>query len=250
MVSREREKRGGSVGDVPTLAGAGSRWLAWLARSRAEWSSGELTLVGVAASVTLAVAAAWTYPGGTWAEPDRLGHAFLENFWCDLLRAEALNGRPNAVASALMLLALMIFAGTLVVYFHHIAKVLTPDPTSRWVRACGWPAAVGVALVALTPSDRFPVLHAAAVIAAGPALLAAVLVASFGLRRRAHGPAWGTWLAVGGLLLALLNLVQYVRQVQWGVEYARWLPGVQKLASLCFLLWMAVVSGAKRGRSQ
>lgn len=250
MVSRKGEKRGGRVVDFRTAPeGGGARRLAWRERIRPGRASRELTLTGMAASAILAAAAAWAYPGGTWAEPDRTGHAFLENFWCDLLRAEALNGRPNPVASELMLLALLIFAGTLVVYFHHLAAVLAPDPTSRWVRVCGWPAAVGVGLVALTPSDRFPALHAAAVIAAGPVLLAAVLVALLGLRRRGHGPPGGAWLAIGGLLLALVNLVQYVRQVQWGVEYAPWLPGVQKLSSLSFLSWMALVSGARGERS-
>lgn len=201
--------------------------------------------MGLGASVALMVAAAWTYPGGTWAEPTRSGHLFLENFWCDLLRTDALNGHPNPVASELMLLALVTFAGTLAVYFRCVAAVLESDRTGGWVIACGWPAAVGVAVVALTPSDRFPMVHAAAVVSAGPALLGAVLSAAVGLRRRTRDPAWVAGLAACGVLLAAINLVQYARQIYGGVEYAPWLPGVQKAATFFFVLWMGVVSGSR-----
>src|SRR5262245_45132091 len=51
--------------------------------------------------VTLYVAAAIAYPGGTWEEPSRTGHSFLFNYYCDLMRPVALNGQPNALGAAL-----------------------------------------------------------------------------------------------------------------------------------------------------
>src|SRR5262245_61394697 len=46
------------------------------------------------AFVGLYLAAAWQYPGGTWEEPTRVGHSFLFNYYCDLMRPVALNGQP------------------------------------------------------------------------------------------------------------------------------------------------------------
>src|SRR5690606_26359945 len=45
----------------------------------------------------MAVAAA-AYPGGSWTLPSASGFSLARNFWCDLLRSQAINGADNAVA--------------------------------------------------------------------------------------------------------------------------------------------------------
>ena len=62
-----------------------ARW-SWQARL----SLGCLTVFCVAMA-----AAVQSYGGGSWLHPHTTGHAFFENFWCDLLREPAHNGRPN-----------------------------------------------------------------------------------------------------------------------------------------------------------
>lgn len=203
------------------------------------------TWAGLAATAVLMGLAAWLYPGGTWADPSRLGHAFWGNFWCDLLRGQALNGRPNRLASELATLAMVSFSVTLVAHWAVVAQRLAPAPTGRWVVGLGWLGSLGVTLVALTPSDRFPALHALAVLGAGPSLMGALVLGSLGVWRGEATLRWAAALAFGAVALALLNLVQYARQVYGGAPYAVWLPGIQKAATLCFVAWVLAI-GWKR----
>jgi hypothetical protein len=192
------------------------------------------------------VFAAWFYPGGTWEEPARVGHAFWGNFWCDLLRAQGLNGRPNPVASELATVGMVAFSITLLGHWTVLAQRLGPQRMRRWVFGLGWFGSLGVVVLALTPSDRFPALHAAAVVSAGSSLIVALVLGGLGVWRRAADRRWAVALAFGAIALALLNLVQYARQVYGGAAYAVWLPGIQKAATLCFLAWVFSIGWERR----
>jgi len=194
------------------------------------------TLVGLSATAVLMAAAGAFYPGGTWAEQARVGHAFWENFWCDLLRERALNGHPNPVASELALLGMVAFGATTLLHWLVLARRLAAS-WARWVLATGILSSLAVVLLALTPSDRFSALHAAAVVGAGPAFFAAAIAGALGQWRDPERRRVASW-ALVGVGLTVVNVVQYARQVYGGADYAVWLPAIQKGATLCFVAWI------------
>lgn len=211
-------------------------------RGRFERVVAQAALSGLGATVALMGGAVWLYPGGTWLERGSTGHAFWGNFWCDLLRAQALNGAPNPWASQLALAAMVTFAAALLAFWVVVGRLLEPRRWARWVVVLGWLSGAAVVVVGLAPSDRFPTLHPAAVAAAGSAFAAAVVGASIGLWQRGRGLRRATWLVFLLLPLTAINLVQYAGQVYSDAGYAPWLPGAQKLATLCVALWVGTVS--------
>lgn len=205
----------------------------------------------VATSVLLGVAM-WLYPGGTWMDPERVGHAFWGNFWCDLLRAEALSGAPNPIASELTRLAMIVAALTLGVHWILVARQSAVSASRRWGLGLGWASSVGITCVALLPSDRFPTGHPVAVLVMGPCFAGAVVLGALGfwrrdrqLRRagqRHQAFGLGALLAALALAFGLVNLVQYAAQALLRAEPAHSLPLVQKVATLCLVAWVVLTS--------
>lgn len=211
-------------------------------RGRWDRIAAQVVLSGLGATVALMGGAMWLYPGGTWLDPEAAGHAFWGNFWCDLLRSHALNGVPNPWASQLAFAAMVTFAGALLAFWVVVKGLLASRCWARWVVGLGWLSGAAVVVVGLTPSDRFPQLHSAAIVVAGSMFVLAMVGASVGFWQRGKELRHATWLALLVLPLTVLNLVQYASQVYSEAHYAPWLPGAQKLATLCVALWVGTVS--------
>jgi hypothetical protein len=191
--------------------------------------------------------AAWLYPGGSWQEPDAVGHRFFENYWCDLLRDPALNQQPNRLAAALATLGLACLGIALVPYWLVIGDLLTPA-RRRFVRSAGVIAAVATVLVALLPSDRYSGLHAPAVLTAGCLGLACgALCSAWAVAHFRQVPAYAT----ASLLLtsaAVVNLALYVHVAYFDGEDSWVLPSAQKIATFLLVAWMLFGLQASAGR--
>jgi len=183
-------------------------------------------------------AGALKYPGGTWYDRGATGHQFWSNFWCDLLNSVALNGIPNPGAPW----ARMAFAGfsLSLASFWWLARRRTPSTSVHVAAALGWLSAALILVVMTIASASDNAAHDWWVSLAG---LAGITAASVGMRRMNQGAQLSTRLmGTAALALALLNLLQFLRESFFAAPEAPWLAGVQKLATLFVLLWMALTS--------
>jgi hypothetical protein len=181
--------------------------------------------------------AMWTYAGGSWLHPHAPSHSFLENFWCDLLRDPAHNGKPNGLSSWLASLGFVAMAVALASFWLELAWLL-PSGKGRFVRLAGPASAVATAAVALVPSDRFPIIHAPAVLTAGGlGFVCGCVCSAWALAQRRASPifALSSSLLMGA---AAVNLVLYVRVAYFGGANTIALPAVQKLATVALVAWM------------
>jgi hypothetical protein len=179
------------------------------------------------------------YPGGTWWNRATRGHAFFENYVCDLTQEVALDGSPNPGAAVGKLGMLALVVGMVPFWWSASALFVDARALSRFTRAAGLASFVGLVAVPLTPSLRFGWVHSACVLlAAGPGLLAAAMAVA-GTRRAGHrglAALGGTTLAVSAADAAL-----YVRHVA-GAGDSRLVPLLQKVALALLLAWMVAVA--------
>jgi len=56
------------------------------------------TCAALAVFVVAMAVAIGLYPGGSWTRPSARGFSLVRNFWCDLLRSQAIDGADNAAA--------------------------------------------------------------------------------------------------------------------------------------------------------
>lgn len=220
--------------------GRSTRVTRWLARG---------TLVGIAGFCGAMIVAMLLYPGGTWLRPSASTHEFWANFWCDLLRDQAHNGRPNAGRPWAQFGMLSLAAGTSA-FWGTIAACVRRGPLVIPMVVLGGLASLGMVVVITFPSDRFPAMHRLAITFAGPFGIAAtcLAVALFFVERRRQGK----WLARLGVITvagALVNLAQFVRQMWLGSSESIVLSAAQKVTTLLLLLWMASVAWVAVGWS-
>jgi hypothetical protein len=199
----------------------------------------------VGAFVALIVPAMALYPGGTWWEPQAIGHRFWSNFLCDLEWRTALNGTPNPVGARLAEGAMLSLVLAFVPFWPLAARLFARrSRLASTVRLLGWTSVVGMIAVALMPSERFGALHGVAVVIAGLPGLSAALLAATGqlLARRMVPGVLGATMA----FFAVLDFLLYVHTMLHGGPGPLVLPAVQKAALLLLLAWMLVVGAEAR----
>jgi len=208
--------------------------------------AGAFSLACLDLCLVLLLWSAHAYPGGSWADPNGEGFHPWVNYWCDLMRTEALNGLPNGTSAALAKTAFGALAASLSVYWWVAASALNSVRLARWGLASGTLASISVALIIVFPYDTQRWLHGITTLAAGGfGLLATVflLVASVRSKRAARwSHLWGTALVAAGIA----NLVAYAVLILGDNHDSAILPVVQKFATLLLALWMtATVLGSR-----
>ncbi|MCA9599239.1 MAG: hypothetical protein KC776_38290 [Myxococcales bacterium] len=197
---------------------------------------GLATLAANAAFVALVGVAMARYPGGTWFDPRATGHDFWRNYLCDLLHSHGLDGRPNPGAT-LALIGMIAGILSLALAFFSLPEV-SARTAARWTRRIGAPAALGILIVPLLPSDRFPFVHGVAVVATGVPAFGGMVLAlrALSARRVLFGI---------GLLLLLssgADFVLYVWDQFLGGEIVVLSPALQRVATLVLIAFTTAIA--------
>jgi hypothetical protein len=187
-------------------------------------------------AMALAIAA---YPGGSWTAPGEPGFSLVRNFWCDLLRARAIDGLDNAASQRWASLAFAALAGGSLPFWWAAAS-LFPPPRRRLVVTLGAAAGAGLGLMALLPSDRYPLAHGVVALAGCAAGMVAAALSS--VLRLPGEPRFGARRVAAALTLSLsavnAGLYVYVAYLRAPETLAQ--PIVQKLATLLLVIWMSI----------
>ncbi|MEZ4225638.1 MAG: hypothetical protein R3B13_32100 [Polyangiaceae bacterium] len=202
-----------------------------------------------AAFVLLTLAAMGTYPGGTWMEPERVGHSLWHNFLCDLLHTQSLNGGDNHVGAGLAQSAMLLETLALTLLWWGAPLLYaTRRSGARLTRALGVTSACGVVAVVMLPSDRFGALHGMAVVVASGPAFAAALVCSYSLLQSGHRRAGSA--GVGALVVAVTSFVLYARAQYFGATLTAVVPATQRVATLALIAFSVLVARDLLAHSQ
>ena len=196
------------------------------------------TLVALALFALGLAAAAALYPGGSWSDRGSAGFSLWRNFWCDLLRSQAINGADNAASQRLSGLAFATLAAALWCYWRPASALASNGAQPRRVLWLGRASALALLLMVLLPSDAHPVLHGAIALA-GAGLGIGCAAACIAQR----APAERRWSArrvsgAAALLFGAANAGWYIYVAYLGGPETAVQPVLQKLATLALLVWM------------
>lgn len=198
-----------------------------------------IVLGALSAFAVLITLAAIVYPGGNYYDRTYPRHHFWYNFLCDLLHRQGMGGGNNVVGSQLATAGMLALVLCMGVYW-----TLTPAlmPTRLWLgrlcAAAGVVSAMGLIAVALTPSDRLPKLHTAAIVlAAGPGLVAAIAVVA-GHVSEAATPTGMRVLGLIALSAVAATTGLFVVHAFFAGGFLRALPALQRVAAILTVLWV------------
>lgn len=186
-----------------------------------------IPVFGIFIFIILYLIAALYYPGGSQIDEKSLGFSWTNNYWCNLMDKKAINGsenqsRPFALAGMLVLIVSLSGFFYIVPYYSDIK-----DHLKRMISFSGIASMVSVLFLEVGSHDF--ILNIAGVFG----FVAFGGIVFIMLKMKWYG------LAIIGLfnlfLVAINNLLYY------NPYWILYLPFVQKITFLCFLIWISSI---------
>lgn len=184
-------------------------------------------VIGIVIFFMLYLLAAWYYPGGSQADQRSVGFSWTHNYWCNLLDKKAINGaqnisRPFALAGMLALLM------SLSVFFYIVPNY--SDINARLKRMIGFSGIASIiTILFLEVGSHDLILNIAGVFG----FIAFGGIVYIMLRRKWYGLALTGFINL--FLVAINNLLYY------NPDWIHFLPTVQKITFLSFLVWISSI---------
>lgn len=184
--------------------------------------------LGICLFGLLYLLAACQYPGGSNADRVAVGFSWQHNYWCDLLGNVGKNGAANP-GRPIALTAMLVLCGSLSVFWWLLPH-LHPTQT-RFVRLSQWMGVLSMVIVLFIGTPW----HDAVMNTAGCFGLLALTATFLGLYRS----RLFTLIAFGLFCMVLVVLNNYV---YYSHQYIAYLPIIQKLTFVLFLLWIVLIN--------
>ena len=183
---------------------------------------------GICLFVCLYFAAAFLYPGGSQTDTFSSGFSWTDNYWCNLLDTKAINGELNG-AKPFAQAAMVVLCITLAFFWFWFPVFAEMGKAKIQIIRYAGIAAMGTAFfLFIGPHDM--VINAASVFG---------LVSVFGTIAGLYHLKWDWLLRMGifNLIMVGLNNICYYNK-----SLLIYLPVVQKITFLFFLLWISGIS--------
>lgn len=188
-----------------------------------------LPILGILLFVAMYIIAAAIYPGGSQADIHSTGFSWKDNYWCNLFNKTAINGEPNP-ARPVAVIAMLILGVSLQFFWMMIALL---EAYGRFLRRLIIISSVACTILISSLAASAP--HDLAVNLASLTGLVATVCTMAVLYKL----EWKTLFSFGLiniLLVAVNNYVYYSEQL------IIWLPVIQKITFLFFLLWICCIN--------
>ncbi len=187
-----------------------------------------LPVFGTVLFVCLYFVATLYYPGGSQVDSHSKGFSWANNYWCNLLNETSINGQLNT-ARPVAIAALFVLCLTLTIFWYLFPKHTGLKGSVKLVIQISGTLAMTTAMFLFTD------LHDTIVNIAS----LCGLVATAGTFIGVHQLKWTKlfWFGIFNLALVALNSILY-----YGNGLKLYLPVVQKITFLFFLLWICLIT--------
>ena len=115
--------------------------------------------IGILIFIGLYFYAANQYPGGSQANINSTEFDWVNNYWCNLLNEESINGKQNP-ARPIAILAMLILSGSLLIFFFQFSKHF--EDSKIWkliIQVCGTISMVTAIFIFTEYHDQITILE-------------------------------------------------------------------------------------------
>lgn len=168
------------------------------------------------------------YPGGTETDINSKGFDWEDNYWCNLLNQNALNGQYNS-SRPIAMTGMFILCVTLAIFWYNFPRLVGFEKGGRLA------IQISGVIAMVTGMFIFTNLHDTIINVASLCGLVSVIGTFAGLYKL----KWTKLFCLGIFniaLIALNNILYYSKDLR------SHLPVVQKITFICFLLWVCIIS--------
>lgn len=182
-----------------------------------------LPLIGMGLFVLLYMLAAIHYPGGSWNYINHSGFSFRDNYLCDLLDENAINGMPNT-AKYYARLSLGVLCASILMIWYFLPHLCTSKSINLKIMWFSGFLSLGVTIFLASGT------HDTVVRIAGIFGIVAIATACIELYRSKRYKISG----LGLFCLIIFCLNYYIYETELYIET---LPRIQKITFLSFIAW-------------
>jgi len=188
-----------------------------------------IPIFGCLLFVAIYIIAALLYPGGSETDRTAVGFSLKNNYWCNLLHENAINGQPNT-AKPLAIIGMFILCLALSTFWVVFPKqVFAGKYLQLTIQITGAGAMVSSFLL-LTNIDHDLVVNFASSLG---------FIATIGTLICLYKTKWYGLFAFGLFNILLVGLNNYLYNTKGMMIY---LPAVQKISFLSFLVWICFIN--------
>jgi hypothetical protein len=188
-----------------------------------------IPLFGSLLFILFYILAAYLYPGGSETDKTSVGFSWTNNYWCNLLHENAINGQPNSakpVAITGMLILCLALSAFWLVFPTHLN-------TKKYFRLTIQISGIGAMVSSfflLTNINHDLIVNIASCLG---------LIAIIGTLACLYQTKWYGLFVFGLFNILLVGLNNYLYNTEGMMIY---LPVVQKISFLSFIVWICFIN--------
>lgn len=172
------------------------------------------------------------YPGGSQISLDSVGYDWMNNYWCNLMNKNGMNGQINS-ARPFAIFAMIVLCFSISVFFYQFAKILTQN---KWwkamIKIAGILSMIFAALMFTDYHDLMTILSS---------LFG--LIAVTGIIKEIYDSKLFNYKIIGVICIILLGINN---AIYYSTVFIEWLPLIQKVTILIVLSWILGVNNEIR----
>ncbi len=178
--------------------------------------------------VLLYVVATLLYPGGSQVDKDSIGFSWTNNYWCNLLNENAINGQHNS-AKPFAMTGMFILCLTLSFFWVLFPRHINIDRKLKLAIQISGIIAMTIAFFLFTNINHDLIINLSAFFGA---------IATVGTFVGLYKKKWFGLFAFGLFNILLVGLNNYVYYTKGLIIY---LPVIQKITFATFLIWVCCI---------
>ena len=180
--------------------------------------------IGILIFIGLYFYAANQYPGGSQANINAMEFDWVNNYWCNLLNEESINGKQNP-ARPIAILAMLILCGSLLIFFFHFS--IHFEDGKIWksiIQVCGTISMVTAIFIFTEYHDQITILASVFGFFVFIGIIRAIYQSDLQLFKMS-----------GLLCILMLGINNYI---YYSGSFIKYLPLIQKITFVFVLAWV------------
>lgn len=183
-----------------------------------------IPILGIIVFSGLYFYASTLYPGGSQVDLNGVGYDWINNYWCNLLNEEGMNGMPNP-ARPFAILAMVILCLSFTQFFSQFSRVIAINKYwQKIILNCGTISMIFALFIFTKYHDLMTILSSVFGLCAVLGIILEIYKSDLTLYKLT---------GIGCILVLVLNNGIYYSEL--GI---RWLPLIQKISLLIILTWI------------
>lgn len=178
--------------------------------------------------VVLYIVATLLYPGGSQIDKNSVGFSWVNNYWCNLLNENAINGQSNP-AKPIAMTAMFILCLALMFFWFLFPRYIEINKRVKVVIQISGTLAMTTAFFLFTNINHDLITNLASIFG---------LIATVGVFIGLYKANWLRLFRFGLLNMLLVLLNNYVYYTKGLIIY---LPVIQKISFAVFLIWICCI---------